>query len=113
MGGLPPPALAGVVVRYCVALGAAGAVAAALLGWSRVCFGGYDPASARTLNLHRWLGTAAAVLAVAVAAASEGDAHLRLRSVHFRVMLFGSALLAGAAAHLGGALVHGDDYFSW
>jgi hypothetical protein len=100
-------------VRSCVLLGAAGAVAAALLGWSRVSFGGYEAPSARVLDLHRWLGTAAGALAIAVAAASEGDARRGRRSLHFRVMLFGSALLVGAAAHFGGTLTHGDDYFTW
>ena len=50
------------VVRYCVALAAGGAVVAAVLGWSRVSFGGYDAGPAATLNLHRWLGTLAGVL---------------------------------------------------
>jgi uncharacterized membrane protein len=103
----------GAVVRYCVALAAGGAVVAAVLGWSRVSFGGYDAGPAATLNLHRWLGTAAGLLAVAVAAASERDARANVRTIRFQAMLFGCAMLVGLAAHFGGALVQGPDYFSW
>ena len=102
----------GAIVRYCVALAAGGAVVAALLGWSRVSFGGYDSGAA-TLNLHRWLGTASGALAIAVAVASERDARSNVRTVRFQAMLFGCAILVGAAAHFGGALVQGADYFSW
>jgi len=103
----------GAVVRYCVALAAGGAVLAAALGWSRVSFGGYDAGPNATLNLHRWLGTAAGVLAVAVAVASERDARANIRTLRFQAMLFGCAMLVGVAAHFGGALVQGPDYFSW
>lgn len=103
----------GAVVRYCVALAAGGAVVAAVLGWSRVSFGGYDAGPAATLNLHRWLGTAAGVLAIAVAVASERDARYNVRTLRFQAMLFGCAMLVGLAAHFGGALVQGPDYFSW
>ena len=99
-------------VRYCVLLGAAGAVAAAALGWVRAPFSGYADA-ATTLLLHRWIGTAAGLCAVTAAVASELDVQRRQRSRLFRAALFTAALLVGAAGHLGGTLVYGDGYFNW
>ena len=102
----------GAVVRYCVALAAGGAVVAAVLGWSRVSFGGYH-AGAAALNLHRWLGTLVGALAVVVVVASERDARANIRTFRFQAMLFACATLVAATAHFGGILVQGADYFSW
>lgn len=98
-------------VRYCVLLGAAGAIAAAALGWARAPFVGSG--AAQTLFLHRWAGTAACVLAIAAAVASEYDILRAQRSRLFRAALFASALFIGLAGHLGGTFVYGDRYFSW
>src|SRR5947209_4130745 len=59
-------------VHFCVALGAAGAVAAAALGWL-LAWGGSGAGMPAALGLHRWLGTAAAVWAVAAALHSERE----------------------------------------
>jgi len=90
-------------VRFCVALAAAGAVAAATLGWLHA-WGG-------SLWLHRWLGTAAGAWAVVTALQSELEARRGRRSPWFRVSVVLGALLVGAAGHFGGILVHGDDFF--
>ena len=100
-------------VRYCVLIGAAGAIAAAALGWVRAPFSGYGPSAADTLLLHRWIGTAAAAIAVAAAFASEGDVLRGRRSRVFQIVLFTTALLIGAAGHFGGTLVWGQGYFNW
>lgn len=97
-------------VRYCVLLGAIGAVAAAALGWARVPFVGFAGAG-QTLLLHRWAGTAAGGLAVLAALLSERDVLWSRRSGAFRAALFSCALLVGIAGHLGGTLVHGT--FTW
>jgi mono/diheme cytochrome c family protein len=106
--GSPWPA-----VRFCVLLGAAGAVAAAVLGWFHADWGGYGAGSPEILGLHRWLGTAAALWAVGIALLSERDTCLGRRSLTFRMMLLLGTLLMGAVGHLGGTLVHGEEFFNW
>jgi hypothetical protein len=100
-------------VRFCVLLGAAGAVAAAALGWLHADVGGAGHAARQLLALHRWLGTAAAALSLGVVALSEWDVRCGKRSWLFRAALWAGAVLVGAAAHLGGSLVHGEDFFAW
>jgi uncharacterized membrane protein len=98
-------------VRFCVLLGAAGAVTAVLLGWLHADFGGYGAGSPQALRLHRWLGTAAGVCGVGLALLSEVDARRQRRSHLFRIALWTGALLVGLTGHFGGTLVHGDDFF--
>jgi hypothetical protein len=105
-GRAPSPA-----VRFCVLLGAGGAVSAALLGWLHADFGGYGAGPA--LRLHRWVGTATGLCAVAIALLSERDARRGRRSRLFRALLGIGTLLVGAAGHFGGVLVHGEDFFNW
>ncbi|HWE96471.1 MAG TPA: DUF2231 domain-containing protein [Tepidisphaeraceae bacterium] len=101
------------VVRFCIFFGAAGAVVAAALGWIHAPYSGYATGAAGALRLHRWAGVAAATGAVIAAALSEADAHRGRRTLMFRVALFATALLTGAAGHLGGSLVYGDDFLHW
>ena len=97
------------VVRFCVLLGAAAAVSAAGLGW---CLAGFQGAG-RILFIHRWLGTYAAGWSIATAVLSELDFRSQRRSNRFRIVLFLGAGLIGLAAHFGGTLVFGQDYFKW
>jgi hypothetical protein len=108
MGGPSPAA-----ERFCVLLGAAGAVSAAALGWLHADFGGYGAGAGRILVLHRWVGTAAGLCALAAALLSERDAHRQRRSLLFRITFWTSNLLVAAAGHFGGTLVHGDDFLNW
>jgi hypothetical protein len=101
------------VVRFCVFVGALSAVAAAVLGWLHADYGGFGAASAQSLWLHRWTGTAAALSAIGVAVVSEVDVHHQRRSFHFRLLLFIGALFVATAAHFGGLLVHGEGFFDW
>jgi mono/diheme cytochrome c family protein len=98
-------------VRFCVALGAAGAVAAAALGWLHA-WGGHGAGMPAVLGLHRWLGTAAGAWAVTTALQLEWDVRRGRRSLPFRASFFLGALLVGVAGHFGGILVHGDDFLS-
>ena len=100
-------------VRYCLALGAAGAVMAAALGWPHAAWGGFSDSPSMTLEWHRWLGTITAVVAIVTFIAGERDARRRLRSPLFRAMLFALALMVGVSAHLGGTLTHGDAFLKW
>jgi mono/diheme cytochrome c family protein/uncharacterized membrane protein len=103
---LPAPA-----VRFCVLLGTAGALAAAALGWLHA-WNGYGAGMPTTLGLHRWIGTAAAAWAVGTASFSECEERRGVRSHWFRVWLLLGAVLIGVSAHLGGILVHGEDFFT-
>jgi uncharacterized membrane protein len=100
------------LVRFCVLLGAAGAVSAAGLGWLHA-FGGAGADLPQVLFLHRWLGTVVGAWALGTALLSEVDVHSGKRSRRFRFMLFLGALLVGVVGHLGGTLVYGEDYFKW
>jgi mono/diheme cytochrome c family protein/uncharacterized membrane protein len=99
------------VVRFCVLLGAAGAAVAATFGWLHADIGGYGAGSAQVLAIHRWLGTVAALWALGLAWLSE--AQRRRRSRLFRGLLWLGTGLMGAAAHFGGTLVHGGEFFRW
>ena len=99
------------VVRFCVLLGAAGAVSAAGLGWLHAAFSAAGPR--QILFIHRWLGTLAAAWSVETVLLSERDARSQRRSKTFRIVLFLGAGLIGLAAHFGGTLVFGLNYFKW
>src|SRR5258705_13416204 len=49
------------VARFCVRLGAAGAIGAAALGWTR---GSYSGDASAILAFHRWIGTAACICSI-------------------------------------------------
>jgi hypothetical protein len=99
-------------VRFCLALGAAAAVATVVLGWLHAQ-GGYGASMPRILTLHRWLGTVAGGWVVATVGCSEWDARRGVRSPVTRVLLLAGALLIGLSAHFGGILAHGEDFFAW
>jgi hypothetical protein len=100
-------------VRFGVLLGAATAVAAAGAGWLFADAAGFGWSEPRQLLWHRVLGTAAAAWSVGVAVLSERDARLGATGWPFRAALWAGAALVGAAAHLGGGLVYGEDFFAW
>ncbi len=96
------------VARFCVRLGAAGAIGAAALGWTR---GSYSGDASAILAFHRWIGTAACICSIAAALLS-----FQQRWPHpwlFRASLFSCAALVGLAGHLGGLTVYGEAYFRW
>jgi uncharacterized membrane protein len=101
-----------VAVPPMLALGAASAVVAAGFGWLNASFSRH-PGMEQFVELHRWLGTAGAVLAVLALAlchvGRKGAAPV-WRRLYF-VAVFVAVALIGAASHFGGALVYGLDYF--
>jgi hypothetical protein len=63
------------------------------------------------LEWHRWLGSVAAMAAVAAALATAGaDVRSPLRRSIYRVTLFGAAACVAVTGHLGGILVWGADF---
>lgn len=95
-------------VHFCVLLGSAGAIVAAVLGWVHAAHG-HGIGQPATLALHRWLGTVAAGWSAGTAALSVREQGTGVRTEWFRVSLVAGAMLVGAAAHFGGRLVHGPE----
>jgi hypothetical protein len=99
-------------VRFSTDLAALAGVPAAALGWV-LSWTGAGSDQLYILFLHQWVGTAAAGLLVVIALATEADARRSTRSLVARLLLFGGAAVVGLAGHLGGLLVHGENYFTW
>jgi hypothetical protein len=97
-------------VRFCVWCGAVSAVPTALLGWLFAA-GGVGAGEPGLLGWHRWLGTGAAAWAVASALVVERDSRRGVRTATARLMVVIGAVLVASAAHFGGMLVHGQDFF--
>ena len=97
-------------VRFCAGLAAVSAVPTVALGW---LFALSEHGSSELLVLHRWIGTIAGVWAIALAIVSERDSRRGVRSGSTRVLLLPGVLLVSLAAHLGGLMVHGKDFYAW
>jgi hypothetical protein len=98
-------------VNFCLALGAAAAVLSAALGWLHASYHPGEPAD--LLAWHRWLGTAVGIMAPTVAFAAARDARAGARRVWIRWSIVALGILAGAAGHFGGLLVHGRNFLSF
>lgn len=109
------------VVRFCVIIGGLGALAAAVLGWIFAIFrhGG----DANLLFQHRWLGTAAGAWVIPIillceigirrAGKTDGMAKWKGNSrITFQVVLLIGVILIGVAAHIGGSIHYGSDFFN-
>ena len=100
--------------RFCVWIGALGAVGAGTLGWF---YGGVHIFEDRwLLATHRWLGTATALAGLVTLVLSE--AHARgpdapARTRRYRAALFCSAFLVTATGFFGGAMAFGIDHYAW
>lgn len=95
-------------------IGSAAALIAAGLGWIHALDGYSGPLSnpLTTTGIHRWLGSAAGILAPLIAIIAEVDIQRQRRSTAVRILIILTAALVGAAAHFGGMLTYGDDYFA-
>jgi uncharacterized membrane protein/mono/diheme cytochrome c family protein len=101
--------------RYCLWLGALGAVAAATTGWLLDSSREWGAATEEYLEPHQWLGTATAILAVgmvifcAVLARPEGKGAAW-------IVLAGTLALGGLvslAGHYGGLVAWGPEFLPW
>lgn len=90
-------------------LGAAGALVAALLGWASFLTVSY-PGAVDTLSLHRWIGTAAGVVAIVASICAGARIEQPRWPVAWLVTLVLGALLVTVASHLGGEVVWGEGY---
>ena len=97
-------------VTFCLLLGSAGAVIAAITGWIFAIEQGYAiELTTQTPSLHRWLGVGCALASPAllwVDLLSNKDRRL------FRVCLLLVIGLVGAVGHFGGLMVYGESFFS-
>jgi mono/diheme cytochrome c family protein/uncharacterized membrane protein len=99
-------------VRFCLWLGALAAIPTAGLGWLFAMAGnGVD--SPLLLTAHRWLGTTAAVWLLITLFVAERDARRGRRSRSGVFLLAFGVLLIALAAHLGGLLGRGEDFFAY
>ena len=99
--------------RFCVWLGAIGAVVSVTLGW---CFAGLAWSDGDwMMTTHRWLGTSAGVGALIVLVLAEWSRRPSGRSIRPWYL---SALILGAVAvglngHYGGLMAYGENYYAW
>jgi mono/diheme cytochrome c family protein/uncharacterized membrane protein len=99
-------------VRFCLWLAALFAIPTAVFGWLFAAAGN-GVGSPQILMVHRWLGTTAAVWLVLTAVIAEMVALQKMRGRGLRaVMAVGVALIVGAA-HFGGLLAQGADFFDY
>lgn len=99
--------------RFCLWVGAVGAVAAAVLGW---CLAGVrltDPSW--LLTTHRWLGTGTALVAVVVLVLSEQSRRRNAprSETGFWSGLVIAALMVAVTGFFGGAMIYGLDHYVW
>lgn len=97
-------------VTFCLLLGTAGAVAAAITGWIFALEQGYAiELTTQTASLHRWLGVCCALASPAllwVDLLSNKDRRF------FRICLCILIGMIMATGHFGGILVYGENFFS-
>jgi plastocyanin len=97
--------------RWCVIVGAVGAIVAAPLGWAFAT----ERGGSRLLETHRWLGTASGAGAVVILILSELS-HRSGRPAWrnaFRTVLFLAVPLVLATGFFGGAMVYGVRAYNW
>lgn len=96
------------VARGNLRAAAAFAIIAAIAGW-RLALASATEATP-LLEWHRWLGTAGAAL-TATAALVPADRRAGVAAWTYRLALVGAAALVAVAAHLGGLLVWGVNFW--
>ena len=99
--------------RFCLVVGAVGAVVSVVLGWWNAEAPVYASRSDQWLTLHRWVGVtmAAVSIAAAVLSALEASRSTRPVRVAYRIALFVAALLVCVAGYLGGVNVYGIEHY--
>ena len=101
------------VARFSIVVGAFSAVMAVASGWLNADSQEYFGKSAEYLFWHRWLGVALAVVMIfsALVSARAAKQNTKLKTLLFSFLLFLALGVVSVTAHLGGLLVHGEDYY--
>jgi len=104
--------LFGYAGRFCLWVGALGAVGAGVLGWFFAGFHLVD--ESWNMTTHRWLGTTTAAWSVVILVVGErmvrrADA----RRTTYRTVLFIGATLVGVTGFFGGSLIYGLTHYAW
>ncbi len=94
------------IVRYCIWIGALGALIAAPLGWLSAGFQLTD--AKEIITTHRWVGTSAAVWSILLLAMLSRTEPSGSRTL-LRVALVVGAGLVAYNGYLGGLIIHGLD----
>jgi uncharacterized membrane protein len=98
-------------LRFCLWGGTLSALAAAPLGWALAASGATEPG--RILEAHRWAGSSATVLSVAVLWIHERAERASGSRRVLRLALAIQALAISGAGFLGGSLLYGIDHLAW
>jgi len=99
-------------VRFCIWVGAAGALAAAPLGWMFAGFRLVD--DEWVLTAHRWAGTTTFMATLTLFWVSERTFRAANASrTSLRVALVGVACLVSLTGFLGESLLYGIDHYAW
>ena len=100
--------------RTVYVLGALSTYPASILGWISASQAHYPEKLRQTLELHRWLGTTVPALATIglLALLLHHRRQSKKSLLLYRFTLLFLVVVIPLAAHFGGALVHGLDYFS-
>jgi len=93
--------------RVCLTLGAAGAIAAAAMGWALWLHTSASGERETYLMLHQWAGTAMAVWVSVTWALHRGPRRLYLAALVI------AAAGVGLVGYWGGLLVWGVNYYQW
>ena len=99
--------------RFCVWVGAIGAVVSVALGW---CFAGLAWNDGDwMMTTHRWLGTSAGIGALLVLVLAEWSRRPSGRSIRpwYLAILFLAAVAVGLNGHYGGLMAYGPNHYAW
>lgn len=99
-------------VRTFVVFAAPLALVAAALGWAAAWQTEYSGSLARTLAVHRWLGSGSAFGALGLLVL-ERQLEARRRAGLWILVLAVAATAIGVTGHFGAMLVYGTGHFSW
>lgn len=99
--------------RFCVWVGAIGAVVSVTLGW---CFAGLAWSDGDwMMTTHRWLGTSAGLVSLVVLGLAEASRRPGGRSIRpwYLTLLVVAAVAVGLNGHYGGLMAYGENYYAW
>ncbi len=101
--------------RFCIVIGAVGAVFATSLGWMAGEFARYPGALETVLFRHRWLGVGTAVFSTisAIVALIETFNPVPKYRRFYRFFLILTTILVSVTGHFGATLIYGLDYFKY